>query len=49
MLRIEFACQGFFAIPMKKVEIVADDLDHHFGRTYFVYRGRIVAVARRAA
>lgn len=45
-LRIEFAAPDFFAIPMKKVEVVSDR-ESGTGRTYFVHKGAIVAVARR--
>lgn len=47
-LRIEFTVEGFFKLKMQNVEVVGDDSDHHFGRTYFLYKGRIVAVARSA-
>lgn len=43
-LRILFACEGFFSIPLKKVEIESDPVTD---RTYFVHKGRIVAVATR--
>lgn len=43
-LKIEFTVPGFFAIPLKKVEI---ETNVYAGRTYFLYRGEIVAVARR--
>lgn len=45
-LRIEFAAADFFAIPLRKVEI--ESLPET-GRTYFLFKGRIVAVARSAA
>jgi hypothetical protein len=44
-LKIELAVPNFFALPMKKVEI--ENLPGT-GRTYFVYDGKIVAVARRS-
>lgn len=44
-LKIELSVPNFFSIPMKKVEIEAAP---GTGRTYFIYRGEIVAVARRA-
>ncbi len=44
-LKIELAVPNFFSIPMKKVEIEAAP---GTGRTYFIYRGEIVAVARRS-
>ena len=44
-LRIEFAVPGFFSIPLRKVEIETVPAT---GRTYFVHRGAIVAVATRA-
>lgn len=43
-LKIEFATPGFFAIPLKQVTV--EDMPGA-GRTYFVHRGRIVAVAIR--
>lgn len=43
-LKIELSVPEFFSIPMKQVEI--DDAPGT-GRTYFVHKGRIVAVARR--
>lgn len=43
-LRIEFAVPDFFAIPLKRVEIESVP---ETGRTYFIHRGAIVAVARR--
>ena len=43
-LKIEFAADNFFFIPMKKVEIETVPAT---GRTYFLHRGEIVAVARR--
>lgn len=43
-LRIEFATPDFFAIPLKKVEI---ETVPETGRAYFLFKGRIVAVARR--
>lgn len=45
-LKIEFSAPNFFAIPLKKVAI---ETDANTGRTYFIYAGAIVAVARRAA
>jgi len=42
-VRIEFASPGFFAIPLKKVEVE----DTGTGRVYFVHKGRIVAVGIR--
>jgi hypothetical protein len=44
-LRIEFAVPNFFAIPLKRVEIEAVQ---YTGRTYFIHRGAIVAVASRS-
>lgn len=43
-LKIEFAAPGFFAIPLKQVTV--EDMPGA-GRTYFVHRGQIVAVAIR--
>jgi hypothetical protein len=43
-LKIEFAAPGFFSIPLKKVEI---ETNRGTGRTYFIYRGEVVAVAKR--
>lgn len=43
-LKIEVAAPGFFSIPLKKVEIEADQ---NTGRTYFLYKGAIVAVGVR--
>jgi hypothetical protein len=43
-LKIEIAAPGFFAVPLKKVEI---ETVRETGRTYFIYRGAIVAVARK--
>ncbi len=43
-LRIELAVPGFFAIPLKKVEIETVPAT---GRTYFLVRGNIVAVGVR--
>lgn len=42
-LKIELSVPRFFAIPMKQVEIEAEP---GTGRTYFIHRGEIVAVAR---
>ncbi len=44
-LRIELAVANFFAIPLKAVEIEAVPAT---GRVYYVYGGRIVAVAVRS-
>lgn len=43
-LKIELAIASFFAIPLKAVEIEAAPAT---GRVYYVYNGRIVAVAMR--
>lgn len=43
-LRIEVATADFFRLPPKKVEI---EETPETGRTYFIFRGIIVAVARR--
>lgn len=43
-LRIEVATPNFFSIPLKKVEIETVPAT---GRTYFLYRDQIVAVAVR--
>lgn len=43
-LKIEAAVPNFFAIPMKKVEI---ETVPETGRTYFIFGGKIVAVAKR--
>jgi hypothetical protein len=43
-LKIEIAVPNFFAIPTKKMEIESVP---GTGRTYFLYRDEIVAVARR--
>lgn len=45
-LRIELASPDFFSIPLAKVEI--ETIWEH-GRTYFLHKGRIVAVGRRTA
>jgi len=42
-LRIEVAVPNFFSIPTKQMEI---DARPELGRTYFIHRGAIVAVAR---
>jgi hypothetical protein len=44
-LRIIFSSPGFFAIPLKKVDIEAVPAT---GRTYFLFKDRIVAVAVRS-
>lgn len=44
-LRIVLSVPGFFAIPLRKIEVEAEP---NVGRTYFVYRDRIVAVAQRS-
>lgn len=44
-LKIELAVANFFAIPLKKIEIESSPAT---GRTYFIHRGRIVAVAIRS-
>lgn len=43
-LKIEASVPEFFSIPMKKVEIETVPAT---GRTYFIFGGRIVAVAHR--
>ena len=43
-LKIEFAVPNFFAIPMKQVEI---ETPAQADRTYFIFRGKIVAVGVR--
>lgn len=43
-LKMEIATDNFFAIPLKKVEIESVPAT---GRTYFIYRGEIVAVAKQ--
>ncbi len=43
-LRIEATAPDFFAIPLKQVAIEAMP---ETGRTYFIHKGRIVAVAKR--
>lgn len=45
-LKIEAAAENFFSIPMKQVEIETVPAT---GRTYFIHKGRIVAVAKRGA
>lgn len=45
MIRIEFATPDFFKLPPKALAIECEDFT---GRTYFLYRGAIVAVARSA-
>lgn len=45
MLRIECATADFFRLPPKQLELV--ELPNA-GRCWFVYRGAIVAVARRS-
>lgn len=42
-LKIELSVPGFFAIPLKQVEI---EQEPGTGRAYFIHRGAIVAVAR---
>jgi hypothetical protein len=44
-LKIELSVPNFFAIPLKKVDI---ETVPETGRTYFIFQGRIVAVARRS-
>jgi len=44
-LKIELAAPNFFAIPLSKVEI---ENEPGTGRTYFLFKGAIVAVARLA-
>lgn len=44
-LKIEFAAERFFSMPLKKIEIETVPAT---GRTYFIYRDEIVAVAKRA-
>ncbi len=41
-LKIVISVPNFFAIPLKKIEVESFP---NTGRTYFLYRGRIVAVA----
>lgn len=43
-LRMEVVDPRFFSIPLKRVEIEAVPAT---GRTYFIFRGKIVAVALR--
>lgn len=43
MMRLEFADEGFFQIDPKKIQI---EEPVHTGRTYFVFKGRIIAVAQ---
>lgn len=45
-LKIELATPDFFSIPMKKIALESVP---GTGRTYFLYRDEIVAVARRVA
>jgi hypothetical protein len=43
-LKMEIAAPDFFSIPLKRVEI---ETVRETGRTYFIHRGAIVAVAKR--
>jgi hypothetical protein len=44
MIRIEYCTTGFLMIPMREVTIETDRLT---GRFYYIWRDRIVAVAKR--
>lgn len=44
MIRIEFCVPNFFMIPMREVTIESDRLT---GRVHYIWRGHIVAVAKR--
>lgn len=44
-LRLEVTSPGFFAIPLKKVQL--EDVPET-GRVYFLHKGQIIAVARPA-
>lgn len=41
-LKLLIAPPTFFSIPLKKIEVESSPVTN---RTYFIYRGRIVAVA----
>ncbi len=43
-LKIELAVANFFAIPLKKIEV---ETVPEAGRVYFIFHGKIVAVAVR--
>lgn len=43
-LKIELAVPNFFAIPLKRVEV---ETVPETGRVYFIFHGKIVAVAVR--
>ena len=43
-LKIERAVNNFFSIPTREIEIEAVPAT---GRTYFIHKGKIVAVAKR--
>lgn len=43
-LKIEFSAPNFFALPLRSVTIEAPP---NSGRTYFIHKNQIVAVARR--
>ncbi len=45
MIRIECATPDFFKLPPNRLELVEVE---NSGRVWFIYRGEIVAVARRA-
>ena len=44
-LKMEVATPGFFSVPLRKVEI---ETNAGTGRTYFLLKGEIIAVAKRA-
>lgn len=44
-LKMEVATPGFFSVPLRKVEI---ETNAGTGRTYFLLKGQIIGVAKRA-